>query len=338
MKMILICMLLLPLTMVANNPVELGKVTWLRDIDKAVEAAKTSDKSILILFQEVPGCATCSRYGNDVLSHPLIVEAIETLFVPLAIHNNKRGADKQVLDYFKEPSWNNPVVRIVDKERKDITTRLNGNYSKLGLVRQMVLALKSTDKQVPAYLSLLAQELAAKAQHPEEVILSMYCFWTGEKTLGALDGVIHTLPGFMGGHEVVKVTYDPLKIKSSAIFSHAKKNKCGDLAFTDDISTKKEAAKILGPDRVKDESSFRLDREPKFYLSKTDYRFVPMTSLQATKINSEIGKGLDPNYLLSQSQLAQLAYIKKHPETKWENLIESDFAVAWKQVSDKMKK
>jgi hypothetical protein len=38
---------------------ELGDVKWLRDYDTAVQEAEKSNKLIFILFQEVPGCATC---------------------------------------------------------------------------------------------------------------------------------------------------------------------------------------------------------------------------------------------------------------------------------------
>ena len=68
-----------------QNPVELGDVHWMRNYDEAVAESKRQCKPILILFQEVPGCQTCRQYGSEVLTHPLIVEAIETHFIPLAI-------------------------------------------------------------------------------------------------------------------------------------------------------------------------------------------------------------------------------------------------------------
>jgi len=73
----------------SDNPIELGKVEWLRDYDEAIAQSKATGKPIFLLFQEVPGCANCTKYGQDILSHPLMVEAIETEFVPLAIFNNK---------------------------------------------------------------------------------------------------------------------------------------------------------------------------------------------------------------------------------------------------------
>ena len=78
-------------------PEELGDVNWNRSYKTAIAKAKILDKPIFILFQEVPGCATCRNYGNDLLTHPLVVEAIETHFVPLAIYNNKGGSDRDIL-------------------------------------------------------------------------------------------------------------------------------------------------------------------------------------------------------------------------------------------------
>jgi len=74
-----------------KQPEELGAVTWLRDYEKAQKASEETGKPVLILFQEVPGCSNCTTYGNSILSEPLLVEAIEDLFVPLAVFNNKGG-------------------------------------------------------------------------------------------------------------------------------------------------------------------------------------------------------------------------------------------------------
>ena len=174
------------------QPVELGKVKWLRNMGQAVQRSKAEQKPILILFQEVPGCSTCQRYGSGVLSHPLIVEAIESEFVPLAIFNNRKGEDAEVLRYFNEPAWNNPVVRIVDGRRQDVVARLSGNYSEYGLVNTMLLALNASNRVAPRYLQILAEEMQAEIVGTEKATLSMYCFWTGEKELAQIPGVVST--------------------------------------------------------------------------------------------------------------------------------------------------
>ena len=38
---------------------------------------------------------------------------------------------------------------------------------------------------------------------------SMYCYWTGEATLGRVDGVVASRIGHWGGSEIVQVDYDP---------------------------------------------------------------------------------------------------------------------------------
>lgn len=58
------------LTEVNNQPIELGMVSWFRNYDEALDQANRQKKPLFILFQEVPGCATCQKYGNNVLSNP----------------------------------------------------------------------------------------------------------------------------------------------------------------------------------------------------------------------------------------------------------------------------
>jgi len=38
-----------------DDPVELGRVDWLRDHDAAFEQARRTEKPVLLLFQEIPG-------------------------------------------------------------------------------------------------------------------------------------------------------------------------------------------------------------------------------------------------------------------------------------------
>lgn len=41
--------------MAQQNPVEIGKVKWTRDLDGALAKSKKSGKPVFLLFQEVPG-------------------------------------------------------------------------------------------------------------------------------------------------------------------------------------------------------------------------------------------------------------------------------------------
>ena len=319
-----------------TNPEELGTVQWIRDFDQGIAEARKQDKPIFILFQEVPGCLTCRNYGKQVLSHPLVAEAIESLFIPVAIYNNKGGADAKVLSYYKEPSWNNPVVRIVDANKRNIVPRIGGDYSSLGVVQSMILALIQDEKEVPAWLTLLEKELKAQKTGTEKATFSMYCFWTGEKKLGQVEGVVKTRPGFMNGTEVVTVEYDPEIISYETLIKESQEQSIADRIYTENDAQKSIAGKIMGNSRISDRNKFRLDREPKYYLSKTIFQYLPMTELQATKVNSSIGEGKSPNQWLSQKQLALLEIIQTKPQKAWPSAIGVSIEDAWDKANQIM--
>lgn len=307
----------------AQNPVELGDVHWLRDLSKAQTQSKQTGKSILILFQEIPGCSTCQRYGTVVMKHPLIVEAIETEFIPLAIHNNKAGEDGRVLKLFNEPSWNNPVVRIVDANLKDITERLDGDYSPKGVTTAMIRALNNTKRPVPDYIKLLKESFS---MNTKEITFGMYCFWEGEKRLGQLHGVTQTTPGFVQGHEAVKVTFDPEVISPEKLMSEARKQECASQVYasTEDVNTLSK----INP-QIKSMNHFNTDHEPQYYLMHTDYKFVPMLPIQASPINSAIAGALNPDLFLSKGQLSLLTYFKTHPGQGNPKTYQGDFLLEW---------
>lgn len=297
----------------APIPEELGAVHWLRDLDLGQAEAQKTGKPILILFQEVPGCSNCTKYGNTILSHPLIVEAIETCFVPVCIFNNKGGKDGEALKRFNEPSWNNPVVRIVSDEYKDIVPRMTSFYSTLQLLNGMHLALSNKGLAVPRYLELLEEEYTARESNLEIATFSMYCFWKGEGVFGSIPGVVETEPGYQDGREVVKVQFDPRVVKKADLEAQTKPNGVTLCAKSDGFSG---------------------DREPKYYLSHTDYAFIPMTSVQACRANSLVEKNQSPEALLSPRQLNLLKKIAENPKKGWKNMIgRKDLAKAWAEAA-----
>ena len=295
-----------------DQPEELGLVHWQRNLDAGQAEAQKTGKPLLILFQEVPGCSNCTRYGNSTLSHPLIIEAIETYFVPVCIYNNKGGKDAVALKTFEEPAWNNPVVRIVRADYQDLIPRISNFNSPAQLVRGIRNALQTAGNTVPKYMELLQEELLAREAGLETATFSMSCFWSGEGTFGSIPGVIETEPGFQDGKEVVKVSFNPAVVK------------------------KADLEALTQPKGIKScawNGSFSSDREPKYYLAQTDFKYVPMTSLQASRANSLVGKGQSPNEILSPRQISILENIRQNPKRKLKNAIgEKDLKKAWAEV------
>ena len=303
MKLIIL-MLFCPVLMIAQtNPEELGAVHWLRSYNEAQAKSLKEKKPILILFQEIPGCEVCRNYGNDVLTHPLIVEAIETEFIPLAIYNNKGGDDAYVLHLFNEAAWNNPVVHIVDNYGSNIIPRLSGNYSAAGISALMTNALIKLKGKAPAYLQLLTDELTAYQKGTSTVMYSMYCFWTGEAVFGKINGVFKTTAGYQGGKEVVSVQFDPAIVKKEELDKIAENQKCS----------------------ASSGGSFKPDSTPKYYLSNSAYKVIPMTEIQKCRVNSALGEKQDPKAFLSERQLAFL-------KTSKTNCVELAFKDAWIKV------
>lgn len=287
----------------AQKITELGDVNWLRNLEEAKEQARKSDKPIFILFQEVPGCHTCREFGKRVLEHPLLVEAIEDHFIPLAIYNNKQGHDDHVLNMYNEPAWNNPVLRVVDSEGKSILDRLSGYYSPYEVVVYLQKALIEWKEPIPPYLSLLEEELRAVHVGLKETYLSMFCFWSGEKHIGKIAGVISTEAGYMDGKEVVKVGYAPDLLNYEDLVRKAQSVQCASSSYTNDAEELKDARSLFRASEIHSPSSYRKDRQDKYYLRKSDLRFIPLTTLQKTRFNSMIGQGLDPSHMLSPRQL-----------------------------------
>ena len=100
-------------------------------------------------------------FGEGPLRLPLLVEAAEDLFVPLAIRNNVGGYEKEVLKRFNEPTWNNPVVRFLDRNAKDVLPRKDRVWKTGALLERMTRALEQSERNVPSWLRTVAAETAS---------------------------------------------------------------------------------------------------------------------------------------------------------------------------------
>lgn len=262
-----------------EGPIELGRVAWMRDLDAALAVARDEEKPVFALFQEIPGCLTCRRFGAGPLSDPLLVEAIEDLFVPLAIHNNRPGADARVLERYGEPAWNNPVVRFLDADGEDLIARADRVWSTSGVARRIVAALGAAGQEAPRWLSVAVAE---SDDSLATATFTMHCFWQGEVGLGGLDGVVTTRAGWHGGREVVEVRYDPDRLPTAELERAAERLHCSVLPDAD-------ARDAKASDR-------------KFHLRRSPLRFLPLTPMQRTKVNAALGRGGDAGEWLSPRQ------------------------------------
>jgi len=294
---------------------ELGTVYWHRSYDKAIELSEESGKPIFLLFQEVPGCNTCQKFGKEVLSHPMMVEIIENEFIPLVIFNNRAdGEDARILRKFKEQAWNNPVVRIIDENGNDIVERITGQYSAAEIMINIDLALSASYRPKPDYLKLWLQELTTQETNVSESVYSMYCFWSGEATLGQLDGVLATEAVWSGFKEAVLVVYDESKISEEELDLLAKEN-----AFD-----KLEINKKL---------RLRLEEETQYYLHNSKFSALALSPLQRSRINSALAEGKPAEAFLSPKQMDYANKITAKIRRKNSEIYKEDFLLAWEKMN-----
>lgn len=242
---------------------ELGDVAWLRDHDRGLALAAEQNKPVLLLFQEIPGCSTCVRFGQDVLTHPLMVEMITDRFVPVAVFNNHPGADAEILHRYEEPSWNNPVVRFLGPDGTELLPKLADRYDALGLYDKMIAVLEMLGGDVPGYFRLLGRDLVVEHGLSQCVTYATPCFWSGETSLAQHPAVITTDAGWVDGEEVVQVHFDPRMTSRQDLDTYAREEGFNPI----------------------ESGSFTFDSEPQFYLRKSAARHLPLTPAQRTRIN-----------------------------------------------------
>lgn len=284
--------LLLSLGVLAmGSPPELGRVAWRRDHPAAQAEAARTGKPLLILFDEVPGCATVLGFGQDVLSDPEVVAVIEAETVPVAIYNNTGGADRRVLLSYGEPAWNNPVVRILGADGRLLAPRFAGPYTRAAFATTLATALRAAGRPVPA--SLLGAAPDAPGSRARATF-AMSCFWEGEARLGAIEGVRAAQVGFLEGREAVEVEFDPRVISRAQLIAAASKAGVASavLARSADEAA---AARAQGVVVVETRSALRPSpSDAKYYLKRSAYARESLGEEEALKVNAALRLGQDP--------------------------------------------
>lgn len=249
-----------------------------------------------------------------MLAQPLIVEALEDSFVPVAIYNNVGGKDKKILDRFKEPAWNYQVMRFLDSDLKELLPRKDKVWTIHATAKRLANAIKKGGAEAPAYLqNILIPESNPDAQY---AAFAMYCFWTGEAKLGSLDGVLATEAGFYDGHEVVVVKFDQEKIRLLELVAEAEKFECASgvyLPSDEQLREVKDNTRLSNVKLFDSQKGYR--RAPvsdqKKQLSKlTGLNQLNLTPMQWTKLNSSRVSGDSFDQWLSPRQTAKLREMK----------------------------
>ena len=235
----------------------------------------------------------------------MFVEAIETLFVPVAIQNNAGGEDARTLERFGEQAWNNPVVRFLDARGTDVLKRADGIWTSAALAPRMSAALLAAKRELPVWWKLA--ELDARVDELPRVVFAMPCFWVGQAKLGALEGIADARPAFLEGLEVVDVRYDPQRLPLTQLIAAAKRAHVADRVWVSTDADLSLARHELGA------LATRLTAAPKAAPDSNDLRALkasrwgklPLPRALAVQANARFAAGESPPLdLLSPRQRA----------------------------------
>ena len=204
------------------------------------------------------------------LRHPIVADAVNTLFHPM--FSVGPGAH----------------IRLASmKGGPDLTTPILPNAGVGPLLKAMERALRADGREVPEYLSLVADEYAPMQR--ETARFAVTCNWKGEQALGVLPGVIATRTGALPnkGGEVVEVQFDPTRLPREELAKNAEAMEC----FQRELPA--------AADQALDTSN---QQQYHLWLHKP-WHFVPLTELQATRVNAALVSGESPERFLSPAQL-----------------------------------
>ena len=269
-----------------DNPVEVGNVHWSRDFKTTLTESRGSGKPIFVLFQEIPGCIGCQTFGSKVLTHPLLVEAIESEFLPILVYNSKfDGEDKKILDQFNEPGWNYQVIRFINSKGEDVIPRKDKIWTISGVASRMILALQKLERPIPLYLQNLVLEYD-NVDHGQ-IGFAMACYWTGEYKLGKVNGVVATETGWYDNREVTLVTYHKDFVTTKDLIDYAAQEHCAQRVYSfpgDQLISTKLTVK---PFRTEEYKKAQLtDQKKQLSLWPQIGKIQNLTQLQRVKLNS----------------------------------------------------
>lgn len=315
-------------------------------LQDAVEHSRTTHRPVLLVQAEIPGDTDA---GSDIFSHPLIVEASDSLFI--TVFNNDEdyscGASRSASGKSRRTR-----VGFLDESGNEIVQCLCADMlTRAGMANAMISALEACHHPVPKYLLLLQDEemgrfelgpvgLPVPCHH--RVVFGLDDSALGEVEFAGLEGVISTRAGFLARQKVVEVFYDSGRLCFGSLILYALKRKVGDIIYyqTNDerIAALMEIARVKESSRViQFLGAIQLEFDPKPALRRSPLRYVPLTELQATRANRlvHLGRFDEAMHLLSPRQ--GLIFMQARRQTAQKSLkdvVDVPILPAWMSLCD----
>jgi len=139
----------------------------------------------------------------------------------------------------------------------------------------------------------------------------------------------------LNGGEVVEVSFDPARLSFAKLLQHAEDNECASKVIARTDAQLELAQAKVGARASRSDKPIAVDKDVKYYLSKSALAGLPMTELQAARVNASLKSGdwkqwLSPRQLALQERMAQ----KHAKDPKWSapSAIGKPIIEAWKDL------
>ncbi len=278
---------------------ESGTVRWHRDLDAARAQAASTGRPMMLLNWDMNADGRDGSWRGP-LSHPIVVDAANHEFVPVRVAGSSSSA------HVPAPPGS---IRFLAADGRDLnparaTAPVDEAPSTARLLTMMDRALVAAGRPVPEYLRLVAGEYDPPAR--ETATFAVTCYWKGEKELGALDGVVATRTGMLDGEEVVEVDFNPNVLGFRSLATSARAMACYRKVYARSPGQAQAAAGGAGADVASSaEPVYTAGNQQQYHLwLRKAWHLVPLTQLQATKVNAALLRQESPDRYLSPSQIA----------------------------------
>ena len=297
----------LPMSSLLEAPIqgELGAIRYAASSKEEAQklAKERGDIPIVCIEAEIPGDL---ESGNGVLAHPLIVEALETLFVCIAPPIARKEFEDRYKPSNDRKAWYTTVT-FLNSKCEELIPPIGGDTLKLPvMVDSIVQVLSKLQKSVPAYLKLMQEEQCGRTSIGTNGLVKSNCRCIilgtnecdhAEVEFAKQEGVLATIGGTYLGKRVIRVTYNPKVLSFATLLRIATEQNLADALYyrsqDEKVAAQMETSRLVSkPQIIKLEDPSRIiSHDTKRSLRRTVIGKVPLTNLQATRINLLIHQG-----------------------------------------------
>lgn len=315
-----------------------------RDIPSASEFALSLSKPLFVLYSETPGD---EDVGVEIFSHPLVVEAIQTDFVPVLCEQAvtpetpvRRTASgrrcRATVDILEASS----LESLIDE------SLFGDNLTRKSVSNAIMKTLQRRGKPVPKYLEILHQGETTMGVEPRTFAIGTRDPTRGEVEFASLEGVLAVQSAVVNRHGACLVTYDPRCVSFSFLLRTALQQSLCDSVYCkgneERVASQVEFARFSGSNLVilpfpEESGAIQDDLKSKEALRKTPMRFVPLTPVQSGLANQLIHQGRfnEATHLLSpfQGQILMRAMRIAASRDGFFDVVNVPIELAWQSVS-----